>query len=53
MSTLSKLSKLESNFADGLTTIWNEILSGLQNVAESYLSWFKKAIYVNLEFFFY
>jgi hypothetical protein len=38
LSSLAKLSKLEHNFAQGVSVVWNEVLLGLEKIAEVFNS---------------
>jgi hypothetical protein len=38
LSSLTKLTKLEKNFSEGLMVVWNELLLGLEKIAEIYNS---------------
>jgi hypothetical protein len=38
LSSLAKLTKLEKNFSEGLMVVWNELLLGLEKIAEIYNS---------------
>jgi hypothetical protein len=36
LTTVRKLTKIESNFSEELTIIWNEVLGGLEKIAENF-----------------